>query len=206
MSVINREAHWESIYRTKKLTEVSWYQPLPETSLNFVHDLSIKKDSKIIDIGGGDSLFVDHLLDLGFVNITVLDISKTAIERAKKRLGKKAQLVKWIVSDITDFKPIEKYDFWHDRAAFHFLTKSNEIEKYHNIVNQSIADNGFMVIGTFSEKGPKKCSGIEIKQYSEKSMTHQFLASFDVQKCIEVNHTTPSGNHQHFVFCCFKKK
>ena len=120
MSVINREAHWESIYRTKKLTEVSWYQPLPETSLNFVHNLSIKNDSKIIDIGGGDSLFVDNLLDLGFVNITVLDISKTAIERAKKRLGKKAQLVKWIVSDITDFKPIEKYDFWHDRAAFHF--------------------------------------------------------------------------------------
>ncbi|HRP61505.1 MAG TPA: class I SAM-dependent methyltransferase, partial [Vicingus sp.] len=161
-----RKKHWENIYETKPLSEVSWFQPTPETSLNFFKEYKIPTTAKIIDIGGGDSLLVDFLLDLGYQNITVLDISEAALNRAKKRLGNKANQVKWIVADVTTFEPAEKYDFWHDRAAFHFLTNEDEVKHYVETVRNSITPNGILVIGTFSEQGPKKCSGIDIKQYS----------------------------------------
>ena len=122
-----RKKHWEEIYKTKQLTEVSWYQPTPETSLKFFEEFKIPRTAKVIDVGGGDSLLVDHLLDLGYTNITVLDISKNAIERSMKRLGEKSKMVKWIEADASSFKPEEKYDLWHDRATFHFLTDENEI-------------------------------------------------------------------------------
>ena len=141
--------HWENIYSTKNEKEVSWFQQYPKTSMDFAELFSLQKDSKIIDIGGGDSHFVDALLEAGYTNITVLDISAKAIERAKIRIGKKAELVKWIVSDVTEFKPEEKYDFWHDRAAFHFLTDESLADKYVEIANAGIEKNGFLVLGTF---------------------------------------------------------
>lgn len=122
MEGFDRHVHWENIYKTKQLCEVSWYQPTPTTSLEFIEQFNIPTFAKIIDVGGGDGFFVDHLLNLGYHDITVLDISETAINRAKERLGDKANQVKWIVSDAATFKPTEKYDFWHDRATFHFLT------------------------------------------------------------------------------------
>lgn len=121
--------------------------------------------AKVIDIGGGDSFLVDHLLDLGYQDITVLDISEAAIERAKQRLGDNAKNIKWIVADAATFKPMEKYDFWHDRAAFHFLTDEQEISSYLQTAQENINPTGVLVIGTFSQQGPEKCSGIEIKQY-----------------------------------------
>ena len=130
MAEFNRKNHWENIYTTKSLEEVSWYEPTPATSLSFVKQFNIPTSAKIIDIGGGDSLFVDYLLDLGYQDITVLDISAAALERAKKRLGENAHKVKWIVADAANFTPTEKYDFWHDRAAFHFLTQEKEILNY----------------------------------------------------------------------------
>ena len=130
MDAKDRKAHWENIYSTKTLLEVSWYQPTPETSIRLIEETYISKEAKIIDVGGGDSFLVDHLLELGYTNLTVLDISSAAIERAKKRLGNKAELVKWIISDITKFQANEIYDVWHDRAAFHFLTAANEIKDY----------------------------------------------------------------------------
>lgn len=123
MEPFNRKKHWENIYQTKELNEVSWFQPTPETSLSFFKEFKVPLNAKIIDIGGGDSFLVDHLLELGYTDITVLDISSAAIERAKKRLGDKAQRVEWMVADAATFQPTEQYDFWHDRAAFHFLTK-----------------------------------------------------------------------------------
>src|SRR5690606_5640055 len=149
------------IYETKTLKEVSWYQPIPETSLEFIQKMSIPKDAAIIDIGGGDSFLVDYLLDLGFSNISVLDISEKAIERAKERLGNSAEKVNWIVSDITEFESEKRFDLWHDRAAFHFLTNENDIQKYVELTRKLIRKNGALIIGTFSEYGPKKCSGIE---------------------------------------------
>ena len=161
--------------------------------------------AKVIDIGGGDSLLVDNLLDLGYQDITVLDISAAALERAKQRLGVRANMVKWIVADAATFKPIEKYDFWHDRAAFHFLTEEKEISDYLNTARQSINPSGVLVLGTFSEQGPKKCSGIEIKQYTETTMTNRLKDFFEKIKCITIDHKTPFNTIQNFVFCSFRK-
>lgn len=201
-----RKTHWEHIYTNKQPHEVSWTQAVPETSLNFVHDAQLDKQANIIDIGGGDSKLVDHLLDEGYEHITVLDISEQALERAKARLGERAQKVKWIVSDITEFKPGETYDFWHDRAAFHFLTSEEQVAKYLHIAMGAIKTNGRLTIGTFSENGPKKCSGLEIKQYNEDTLTAAVAKGFNKIKCITEDHTTPFDTVQNFIFCSFARK
>jgi len=205
MENFDRKKHWEAIYKTKELKDVSWFQPVPATSLEFFKQYNVPTTAKVIDIGGGDSLLVDYLLDLGYQDITVLDISEIALDRAKQRLGDRAENVKWIVDDASSFKPTEKYDFWHDRAAFHFLTQEQEIENYLDTVQKSINPNGILVIGTFSEQGPKKCSGIEIKQYSDIEMTDRLKRYFEKIKCIHVDHTTPFDTIQKFVFCSFRK-
>jgi 2-polyprenyl-3-methyl-5-hydroxy-6-metoxy-1,4-benzoquinol methylase len=205
MENFDRKKHWETIYQTKELKDVSWFQPTPQTSLDFIKKFDVSITSKIIDIGGGDSLLVDHLIELGFQDITVLDISEAAIERAKNRIGAKAKSIKWIAEDVLNFKPSGKYDFWHDRAAFHFLTKQEEIDSYVEKATSLIHKNGFLVIGTFSEQGPKKCSGIDIKQYSEDSLTRCFEGAFQKLECIHVDHPTPFGTIQNFVFCSFQK-
>ena len=205
MENFDRKKHWENIYQTKELKDVSWFQPTPETSLDFFKQFNMPTTAKVIDIGGGDSFLVDHLLDLGYQDISVLDISAAAIDRAKQRLGDKAKNVKWIVADAATFKPTEKYDFWHDRAAFHFLTDEHEISNYLETARQNINPTGVLVIGTFSEQGPKKCSGIEIKQYSETTMTDRLKNFFEKIKCITVDHKTPFDTIQNFVFCSFRK-
>lgn len=205
METFDRKNHWEKIYNKYDSSDVSWYQPTPETSLGFLIQFEIPLNAKIIDIGGGDSFLVDHLLKLGYEDITILDISESALNKAKQRLGTKASKVKWIVADAVTFVPAEKYDFWHDRAAFHFLTQEKEIETYINIIQKNINPSGILVIGTFSEQGPKKCSGIEIKQYSETSMTDRLKMYFDKIKCITVEHKTPAEVLQSFIFCSFRK-
>ncbi len=205
MEEFDRKNHWEHIYQTKQLNEVSWYQPTPDTSLKFFDQFNIPREAKIIDVGGGDSLLVDHLLARGYTDITVLDISESALERAKSRLGERSSLVKWIIADAASFVPAEQYDFWHDRAAFHFLTQEKEIENYIDNVQKSIKPSGILVIGTFSEQGPKKCSGIEIKQYSETSMTDRLKPFFEKIECIAVEHKTPFDTIQQFIFCSFRK-
>jgi len=201
-----KKEHWENVFTTKQETEVSWFQPYPKTSIEFVKLFNLPFDANIIDIGGGDSHFVDALLEEGYQNIWVLDISENALSRAKKRLGEKANKVNWVVSDIIDFIPTVTYDFWHDRAAFHFLTTEENINKYVGIAEKGIKTNGILVLGTFSETGPTKCSGLEIKQYSETSMSSRFELSFDRVKCITEEHQTPFNTTQNFLFCSFKKK
>lgn len=201
----DRKEHWEKVFATKKETEVSWFQEYPKTSVEFLELFNLPLTANIIDVGGGDSHFVDALLEKGFQNIFVLDISANAIERAKKRLGEKAKNVNWIVSDITEFQPTVKFDFWHDRAAFHFLTSDEQVNKYVSIAEQAINPDGYLILGTFSEKGPTKCSGLEIKQYTEASMSSRFEKSFERIKCIEENHVTPFNTIQNFLFCSFRK-
>jgi len=205
MEDFNRKKHWENIYQTKQINEVSWFQATPETSLDFIRQFNLSITAKIIDIGGGDSFLVDHLLELGYKDITVLDISEGALDRAKQRLGDRAKIIKWIVADAATFKPTEKYDFWHDRATFHFLTQEEEISNYIDIAQKSIKQNGIIVLGTFSENGPKKCSGIEIRQYSETTMTERLKLFFEKINCITIDHITPSGTIQNFIFCSFRK-
>ena len=164
----NIKKHWETVYETKTQEQVSWTQKIPKDSLDFIQSLKLNKDASIIDIGGGDSFLVDFLLADGYTNISVLDISSKAIERAKDRLGTNATKVTWIVSNIIDFKPEKNYDVWHDRAAFHFLTKENDIKTYVSTTEKYVSKN--LIIGTFSNNGPLKCSGLEITQYSKNKM------------------------------------
>lgn len=202
----NRRKHWENIYQSKSLTEVSWYQPVPEASLAFFRENQVPKDAAIIDIGGGDGFLVDHLLNLGYTDITVLDISANALEKAKIRLGIRAKLVKWIVSDIAEFMPNRNYDVWHDRAAFHFLTTKSEIQYYVELLKNKVNIDGYVFIGTFSEQGPTKCSGIEIKQYNENDLASLILDKYSKIKCVYTDHLTPFNTIQSFIFCSFKHK
>ncbi|MBP7274284.1 MAG: class I SAM-dependent methyltransferase [Saprospiraceae bacterium] len=199
----NIKKHWEQVYATKNPNEVSWTQENPKTSMEFIHTFKLPKSAKIIDIGGGDSKLVDFLLAEGYENITVLDISKNALDKAKKRLGATAIKVTWIVSDITKFSPTTKYDVWHDRATFHFLTTNEQIVQYIHTAQQSVT--GYLTIGTFSTNGPTKCSGLLIKQYDEQSLTYELNKGFDKLKCITEDHTTPFNTTQNFLFCSFKK-
>ncbi|MFY0603353.1 MAG: class I SAM-dependent methyltransferase [Flavobacteriaceae bacterium] len=199
----SREQHWETVYRTKTKNQVSWTQKTPQTSLDFINSFNVSKDASIIDIGGGDSNLVDFLLQEGYTNISVLDISATAVERAKKRLGEKAKRVNWIVSDIVNFTPNKMYDIWHDRAAFHFLTAKDEISKYISLTEEFVKNH--LIIGSFSTNGPLKCSGLEITQYSEQKMTTNFEKSFEKVNCTEEVHQTPFNTTQNFIFCSFNK-
>jgi SAM-dependent methyltransferase len=196
--------HWENIYTTKEAHEVSWTEEVPSVSLSFIHQANLAKNAPIIDVGGGDSKLVDYLLAKGFQNISVLDISEAAIERAKRRLGEKANQVNWIVSDVLSFQPANPYDLWHDRAAFHFQTESDQINQYVDLVKRSV--KGTLIVGTFSTDGPTKCSGLPIQQYTEAGMKEKFeSANFKNIECKLEDHITPMGGQQNFVFCSFAK-
>ncbi len=201
---MSEKAHWENVYETKTPEEVSWTQVVPTTSLRLIQETGIAKDAAIIDVGGGDSHLVDHLLEAGYTNITVLDISEKALERAKLRLGQKAKLVTWIVSDINEFVPKQHYAVWHDRAVFHFITNADAIQTYvHKVANYV---SGHFIVGTFSENGPLKCSGLEIKQYNESGFQDLFGAYFDKTGCFTENHVTPFDTVQNFIFCSFRRR
>lgn len=202
----SKKEHWENVFATKKENEVSWYQQKPEISINFFNDHQIPKDAKIIDIGGGDSYLIDSLLDLGYTNLFLLDISENAIERIKNRLGEKGKNVTFITSDILEFNSEITFDVWHDRASFHFLTTENEINTYQKLVSKNISSNGYLFIGTFSENGPTKCSGLEISQYSEQKCELTFGENFSKTECFTENHQTPFNTIQNFIFCIFRKK
>lgn len=199
----NIKQHWETVYETKTPDQVSWTQPLPKTSLDFIHSFGLTKKAAIIDVGGGDSKFVDYLLDAGFENITVLDISARALDKAKERLGHRAAAVKWVVSDITHFEPDRTFDVWHDRATFHFLTAPEQVAKYMDTARRAVA--GYLTIGTFSETGPEKCSGLAIKQYNEQTLAAQLQNGFAKIRCITEDHITPFDTRQNFLFCSFKR-
>ncbi|HCY82752.1 MAG TPA: SAM-dependent methyltransferase [Xanthomarina gelatinilytica] len=201
---LDRKKHWDTVYQTKNPDQVSWTQEIPKTSLEFIRSFKLNKDARIIDIGGGDSKLVDYLLKEGYKNITVLDISEKAIAKAKKRLGEKAGKVNWIVSDIIEFEPDTSFDVWHDRATFHFLTMEEQIKKYIKIATKFVS--GYLIIGTFSQNGPKKCSGLEIKQYNEEELTSELKKGFDKIRCVSEDHTTPFNTIQNFLFCSFKRQ
>lgn len=201
----NQEDHWDKIYESKTPTEVSWYEPLPEQSLSYIIECELQKDASIIDIGGGDSFLAEFLLAQNFKDVTVVDISQKAIDRAKLRLGERAEQVDWIKTNVLDFTPDRQYDVWHDRAAFHFLIEDKQVEKYVNLAYKAVKPGGFVVLGTFSESGPNTCSGLKVRQYSIKEMQQLFLDGFTPLNCKNFDHSTPSGDKQNFTFCSFRK-
>jgi len=202
----NTKEHWEDVWARKKSSEVSWYQQEPKTSLEIILLIHPSKDASIIDVGGGDSRLVDKLLQLGFQNITVLDVSAKALERAKERLGKRAQLIKWIECDVRNFDSDDQYDIWHDRALLHFLTSDEDLKNYVELTKRHVKTGGYLIISTFSTKGPKMCSGLDTKQYSEESMKKLFSNGFDPVKSFEEEHVTPFGKSQIFTCNVFRKR
>jgi len=187
--------YWDKVSQTKRQDELSWYQQRPSHSLELIAELGLSANDKIIDVGGGDSNLVDHLIDAEFKNITILDISAIALEKLKIRLGSSAQNLKFIATDIIKFSPQEKYKLWHDRATFHFLTKKEE----------ALSSDGYLIVSTFSKTGPEKCSGLSISQYSDVELKKQFEKYFTNIRCFESTHHTPSGKNQNFIYCGFKK-
>ncbi|MCW7505424.1 class I SAM-dependent methyltransferase [Leptospira paudalimensis] len=203
---MNNQKHWETIYTEKQPNEVSWTQEIPKLSLQLINHTNLPTSTKIIDVGGGESNLVDRLLELGYQNLSVLDISQNALNRSKQRLGEIGKNIEWIVIDITQFQSSIKYDLWHDRAVFHFLTDPESILAYKNNLLKALNKDGELIIGTFSNDGPKKCSGLEIKQYTEETLAETFSPEFEPIEFQRENHHTPFGTVQNFVFGRFKKK
>jgi ribosomal protein L11 methylase PrmA len=200
----NIKQHWEGIYSNKQDNEVSWFQENPEVSLSLIEKYSYsQKNLSIIDIGGGNSLLSIKLADRGFKKLSVLDISKAALERSRKRNPQAS--ITWIETNILSGLVIENIDIWHDRAVFHFLTIKNDIHKYVSIASKAIVKNGYLILGTFSESGPKKCSGLPITQYSEKKFRELFEPNFEFIECFEEKHTTPFNSEQNFIWGVFKR-
>lgn len=202
----NFKDHWENIYRTKSEDKVSWFQNKPYKSIELIKSLNLEKNSKIIDVGSGESRLVDNLIILGFKNITLLDISLNSLEKSKVRLGSEANLINWINSDIILFNPTESYNLWHDRATFHFLKESSSINKYVELASNAIKSGGYLIISTFSKNGPLKCSGLEIKQYDKSSMIKLFGKYFDLISSEKNEHITPFNTKQEFIFNLLKRK
>jgi SAM-dependent methyltransferase len=203
---MDKTAHWENVYQTKSSTEVSWYEPDPKQSLDLILEAAGEKLARIIDVGGGQSFLVDRLLDSGFKQVAVLDISNAAIEATKARLGERASRVEWMVADITQAESLGEFDIWHDRAVFHFLTDQVDRKRYIELLKRSLPIGGHFIVGTFAKGGPEKCSGLQIRQYDAATMQAELGASFEPVECSEYLHTTPTGKSQLFFFGVYQRE
>ena len=199
--------HWENIYKTKPADAVSWFAPHLEKSLELISGLGLPKTSSIIDVGGGAATLVDDLLSEGFKNLAVLDISGEALEVSKKRLGEKARSIEWLEADITaaDLKPA-RYDLWHDRAVFHFLTNPADRRKYVDVLRMAVKKGGHVLIAAFGPQGPLKCSGLDIVRYSAEQLQKELGPEFQLKKTLAEVHKTPFDTTQDFLYALFTKE
>jgi SAM-dependent methyltransferase len=203
---MNRKEHWENVYSTKAVDQVSWYRDHLETSLNLILDTGVGRDAAIIDVGGGRSTLADDLLDTGFDDVSVLDISSKAIDNSRERLADRAGKVKWIVADITVAElPVERYDVWHDRAVFHFLTRREDRERYIDLMQRSVKADGAIIIAAFGENGPTKCSGLDVVRYTPAAMLSELGGGFELVNSLSEVHHTPFDTTQEFIYCKFRK-
>lgn len=198
--------HWETVYQTKDTTKVGWFQTKPKVSIDLISGLKIPKNAPVIDVGGGDGVLVDWLLEEGFEHITVLDISASALENSKNRLGESASKVRWEVCDILEFEPEGKFELWHDRAIFHFLTEPKDQQIYRRLVECAIHSGGYLLILTFSKSGPKSCSGLPVKQYDVSDLEEFFGDEFELVNSLNYDHITPSGAGQNYSVGLFRRK
>ena len=200
---MDNKKHWENIYQKKEIDGVSWYQKVPIESLQLIKKYSISNSDKIIDIGCGKSFLADNLLELNYTDISLVDISSNALKEVKDRLQNKS--LNFIETDILNFNSNDKYDIWHDRAVFHFITNPEGIEKYISLCNKYINNQGILIIGTFAEDGPLKCSGLEIKRYSVDQISDLFKETFELVESFKMLHKTPFDTEQSFLFCVLRK-
>ena len=201
------KSHWENVYTTKASDTVSWFQPHAEKSLSIIQSLNVSKDANIIDVGGGASMLVDDLLTQGYKNLSVLDLSASALKVAQQRLGESAKKVNWLEEDVTKLN-LEKHsiDVWHDRAVFHFLTDELDRQRYVETVLKAVKPSGFVIIATFAEDGPKECSGLPVQRYSATGIHDEFGSPFELLGHEKEVHQTPFGSEQKFVYCYCRKK
>ena len=198
--------HWDSVYCAKAFDEVSWYQPVPERSLRHIQDAAADYEAAIIDVGGGASRLVDSLLDAGFADVTVLDISGNALQQARHRIGTRAEAVNWVVADVRTFLPDREFSIWHDRAVLHFLIDAEDRARYVKVLNRALLPGGTLVLSTFGPEGPLKCSGLEIRRYDIETLTELLGAGFELQRHELEDHETPGGASQQFLYSCWKRK
>jgi len=199
------KSHWENIYASKSAQELSWFREHLNVSLDFIQKCHLPPDARIIDVGGGASTLADDLCARGYINVSVLDISKTSLEKARQRLGAMADRVQWMEGDVIQVQlPFEHYDLWHDRAVFHFLTDRSAQQAYVDAATRAVRSGGFIIIATFSPEGPAKCSGLPVQRYDAATLVGQFSKCVSVDSQREI-HQTPSGTSQSFTYVRLKK-
>jgi len=201
-----RQSHWQRVYTDKEPAGVSWYQSVPTKSLQFIRATGIARSGPVLDVGGGASTLVDQLLAGGYTDISVLDVSAKALERSRTRLGKQADAVHWIESDVTSFGPSRRYEVWHDRAAFHFLTDPGERSKYIDVLERALLPRGHLLLATFGPEGPERCSGLPVQRYGIGALQHLFVDYFDLRDHDLEIHRTPSGAAQQFLYSWWQRR
>jgi len=197
--------HWENIYSSKNEDGVSWFQEYPKISIDLIKKYSSNKSISIIDIGSGRSRILKNLIEQEYDDLTYLDISQEACFKSKISLGKKQDLVQWHVDNVLDFKTVKNFSIWHDRAVFHFLISKEDVIKYKQVAIKNIVKGGYLILGTFSENGPEKCSGLEVSKYSAESISEVFKPEFKLVESFTTDHKTPFNTTQNFLFSIFKK-
>lgn len=196
--------HWEDVYRQKAEDTVSWFQSAPEMSLAFIHESGLGKHEAFIDVGGGASRLVDHLLAEGYTDVSVLDIAEAALQKARDRLGTAAGKAHWLATDVTQWRPTKSYRLWHDRAVFHFLTDPAERAAYRRVLKSALAPGGTAVIASFAPDGPERCSGLPVQRYSPESLAAELGPAFRLRDSRAEDHLTPAGKLQHFQYSLFE--
>ncbi len=199
------KSHWENIYSSKNEDGVSWFQEYPKTSIDLIEKYSTDKSISIIDIGSGRSKILKNLIENEYDDLTYLDISREACSKSKISLGNKQDLVEWHVVSVLDFNTEKNFSIWHDRAVFHFLISKDDVEKYKQVALKNIVQGGYLILGTFSENGPEKCSGLNVSRYSPESLKKIFNPEFKMIESFTIDHKTPFDTSQNFLFSIFKK-
>ena len=203
---LSRRTHWDGVYNKKVFSEVSWYQEVPEISLRQILGTGVGPTDPIIDVGSGASTLVDNLLERGFKDVTALDISRSALEQARNRLGARASAVNWVVADVTAFVSERRFVVWHDRAVLHFLTAATDRDKYVESLRRALAPGGHLVLSTFGPDGPPKCSGLEVRRYTVEMMQDQLGPDFELTDHELADHRTPWGAAQQFLHSSWVRK
>jgi trans-aconitate methyltransferase len=200
------QEHWDRIYHTKAPDAVSWYQPVPEPSLRALDDFNVPPTASLIDIGGGASSLVDHLLARGWSDLTVLDIAHSALALAKARLGDKSGEIRWKAADVTVWKPDRSWNVWHDRAVFHFLTEPEQRAAYRRALLAGTSPGSLVIVATFAPDGPEKCSGLAVKRYDAQALATELGTTCALQRAWREEHATPGGAFQAFQWGVFGRR
>ncbi len=199
---MNSRSHWQNVYQTKRPDEVSWYRAHLDVSLTLIEEAATNRDARIIDAGGGESTLADDLVARDYRHVSVLDLSSAALEVAKARLANETDHVEWLCGDVTTFAfPEHRYDVWHDRAMFHFLTDAKDRIAYARQVARAVKPGGCLIVATFGPEGPQKCSGLDVVRYDPNALHDEFGVGFRLVKHVTEWHRTPAGVDQQFIYC-----